>query len=82
MKGNLVLISLVFPVVAFAQGPHGSGTYYQKAQGKKGAELKTALCGIIYNRKERGGADAAYKQLWTDFTLATRCSSVNGIWAR
>ena len=37
-------------------------SYYQAADGKKGAELKTALCGIIYNRTER-----TYKQLWTDF---------------
>ena len=47
---------------AYAQGPNDSGTYYQDANGKKGAELKTALCGIIYNRTER-----TYKQLWTDF---------------
>ena len=47
---------------AYAQGPNDSGTYYQAADGKKGAELKTALCGIIYNRTER-----TYKQLWTDF---------------
>lgn len=47
---------------ALAQGPNNSGTYYQAADGKKGAELKTALCGIIYNRTER-----TYKQLWTDF---------------
>ena len=31
---------------AYAQGPNDSGTYYQDANGKKGAELKTALCGI------------------------------------
>ena len=46
----------------FAQGPNDSGTYYQAADGKKGAELKTALCGIIYNRTER-----TYGDLWTDF---------------
>ena len=47
---------------SFAQGPNNSGTYYQAADGKKGAELKTALCGIIYNRTER-----TYGDLWTDF---------------
>lgn len=47
---------------AYAQGPNDSGTYYQAADGKKGAELKTALCAIIYSRRER-----TYKQLWTDF---------------
>ena len=31
----------------YAQGPNDSGTYYAAADGKKGAELKTALCGII-----------------------------------
>ena len=47
---------------AYAQGPNDSGTYYQADDGKKGAELKTALCAIIYSRTER-----TYKQLWTDF---------------
>lgn len=46
----------------FAQGPNDSGTYYQAADGKKGAELKTALCGIINPHTQR-----TYKQLWTDF---------------
>ena len=31
----------------YAQGPNDSGTYYAAADGKKGYELKTALCGII-----------------------------------
>ena len=31
----------------FAQGPNGSKTYYQGADGKKGSALKTALAGII-----------------------------------
>ena len=57
---TLVLLAISSPI--FAQGPNDSGTYYQPADGKKGAELKTALCGIIYNRTER-----TYKQLWTDF---------------
>lgn len=52
---------------SFAQGPNESGTYYQAADGKKGAALKTALCGIIYNRTERGSADDVYKMLWNDF---------------
>lgn len=37
-------------------------SYYAAADGKKGAELKTALCAIIYNRTER-----TYGDLWTDF---------------
>ena len=51
----------------YAQGPNESGTYYAAADGKKGADLKTALCGIIYNRTERGSADDVYKMLWNDF---------------
>ena len=48
---------------SLAQGPNDSGTYYAAADGKKGAELKTALCAIIYNRT----SERTYKQLWTDF---------------
>ena len=33
--------------MAWAQGPNGSEYYYQAANGKKGAALKTALCEII-----------------------------------
>ena len=57
---TLALLAISSPI--FAQGPNDSGTYYQAADGKKGAELKTALCGIIYNRTER-----TYNDLWTDF---------------
>lgn len=32
---------------AWAQGPNDSGTYYQNADGRKGAALKTAMSGII-----------------------------------
>ena len=53
---------LMLAAAAYAQGPNNSGTYYRNADGKKGQALKTALCGIIYNRTER-----SYSQLWTDF---------------
>jgi endonuclease I len=61
---NFVISAILMLVCSssFAQGPNDSGTYYQNADGKKGAELKTALCGIIYNRTER-----TYGDLWTDF---------------
>ena len=36
--------------------------YYQNADGKTGAALKTAMCGIIYNRTEQ-----QYKDLWEEF---------------
>ena len=67
------ITSTVFMFVAlggaFAQGPNNSGTYYQAADGKKGAQLKTALCGIIYNRTER-----TYGDLWTDFKTTDKRS--------
>ena len=63
----LTFTLLTLTTSLFAQGPNDSGTYYQAADGKKGAELKTALCGIIYNRTERGSADDVYKMLWNDF---------------
>ena len=51
----------------FAQGPNDSGEYYKPADGKKGKELKTALCGVIYDRNEGGDINTAYKALWTHF---------------
>ena len=63
-KSRIFLLSalMVLSAPSWAQGPNNSGTYYQAANGKKGAALKTAMCGIIYNRTER-----TYKELWTDF---------------
>ncbi|MBR5392204.1 MAG: endonuclease [Prevotella sp.] len=63
MKRILLLpCLLIMAAVTWAQGPYNSRDYYQPADGKKGEALKTALCGIIYNRTER-----SYDQLWTDF---------------
>ena len=58
---------LALATTGWAQGPNDSGEYYKAAAGKKGAELKTALCGVIYNRDEGGSLDEAYKALWTHF---------------
>ena len=58
---------LATAATGWAQGPNNSGEYYKAADGKKGAELKTALCGVIYNRDEGGSLDNAYKALWTHF---------------
>lgn len=44
-------------------------SYYAAADGKKGAELKTALCEIIYNRTER-----SYGDLWIDFQTTDKRS--------
>ena len=57
MSVNLVAVGS-FSGSAFAQGPNGSGTYYQAADGKKGKALKTALFKIIQNPKV-----ASYKGL-------------------
>lgn len=65
MKKLSCTITLLMWFLAFgalAQGPNNSGIYYQQANGKKGAALKTALSGVIYNRTER-----TYNDLWTDF---------------
>ena len=49
--------------ISWAQGPNNSGEYYKAANGKKGAALKTALCGVIYSREEGGDLNTAYKAL-------------------
>ena len=69
MKRHLfLLLSLAMCITSlWAQGPNGSGPYYRNADGKRGAQLKTALCGIIYNRNEGGALNTAYKALWTHF---------------
>ena len=43
----LLVMSLLASPAVFSQGPNDTGTYYQAADGKKGAELKTALFQII-----------------------------------
>ena len=58
---------LILAATGWSQGPNDSGEYYKAADGKKGAELKTALCGVIYDREEGGSLDDAYKALWTHF---------------
>lgn len=49
-------------------------SYYAPADGKKGEELKTAMCGIIYNRTEK-----SYDYLWTAFQT-TDVRSDGKIW--
>jgi endonuclease I len=63
----IVALSMLSITTSFAQGPNDSGEYYKAADGKKGAELKTALCKIIYDRDEGGDLSTAYKTLWTHF---------------
>lgn len=61
--------------VAWAQGPNNSGIYYKNADGKKGAALKTAMCGIIYNHTER-----SYNDLWTDFRTTDKRPTDGKVW--
>ena len=69
MKRTHLLMTLValmaLSINAFAQGPNNSGTYYAAADGKKGAELKTALCGII--RANLNANVVSYSGLWTSY---------------
>lgn len=74
-----VVCFMVIAMTAYAQGPNNSGTYYQNANGKKGAELKTALCEIIYDRDEGGSLKDAYKALWTHFRT-TDATSKGKVW--
>lgn len=61
--------------MTWAQGPNGSEYYYKAADGKKGAALKTALCGIIYNKTERD-----YDDLWTDFRSTDKRPTDGKVW--
>jgi len=67
MKTTRLLLTLATLLVAvtntFAQGPNNSGTYYAAADGKKGAELKTALCAIITENHQ----SLTYNSLWGHF---------------
>ena len=79
---QLLLITWMTLATAFcyAQGPNNSGAYYKAADGKQGAALKTAFCGIIYNRDEEGAdLNAAYKALWTHFQ-ATDARDDGSVW--
>ena len=71
---SLFILAAVVTICANAAAPNSSGTYYSAANGKKGAQLKTALCNIIYNRSEQ-----TYKYLWTAFH-ATDVRSDGKIW--
>ena len=60
---------------AAAAAPNGTGTYYQKADGKKGSALKTELSGIIY----QASAKVSYNGLWEAFK-STDVRSDGKIW--
>ena len=64
-----LIVAAMVAMLVNAVAPNGSGTYYQNANGKNGAALKTALCGIIYNRTEK-----SYDYLWTAFRTTDKRS--------
>jgi endonuclease I len=60
----LYVLLLTTGTAVWAQGPNNSGRYYRAANGKAGAELKTAMHHIIRNPKVVGydGLKSAYLQ--------------------
>lgn len=63
LKRMITLNTLILLTLhAFSQGPNGSGTYYQTADGQKGAKLKTAMGRIIHTHKQ-----LSYSELWEAF---------------
>ena len=67
MKTKLLIILclIVAPMTLWAQAPNNTGTYYQKANGKKGRELKTAFFKII-----NAPAVVDYDSLWYAYNIS------------
>ncbi|MDO4195774.1 MAG: endonuclease, partial [Prevotellaceae bacterium] len=59
MRKYLSFVFLFVAVLAYAQGPNGTGNYYRDADGKKGKALKTALHDIINSH-----TTISYNGLW------------------
>ena len=81
MKRTLLLSCLMALTLSiWAQGPNGTGTYYQAADGKKGAELKSVLCDILADGYE--GEDVYVynynSSMWAAYET-TDVHEVNGI---
>ena len=64
-KITTFIVLFLASIAVWAQGPNGTGTYYQSANGKSGQELKTALYNIIKNPDVD-----TYDQLWVDYKYA------------
>jgi len=60
----LTFTLLTLTTSLYAQGPNNTGTYYAAADGKKGYELKTAMCGIIKENHQK----ILYDDLWGYYT--------------
>ncbi|MBQ6192004.1 MAG: endonuclease [Bacteroidaceae bacterium] len=65
----MTLLLAAVAMCTFAAAPNSSGDYYRNADGKKGAALKTALCGIIQTNIEK-----SYDYLWTAFRTTDKRS--------
>ena len=65
----ITLTAVLVALCASAAAPNSSGDYYRNADGKKGAALKTALCGIIQTKIEK-----SYDYLWTAFRTTDKRS--------
>ena len=63
----LTALCLLFATTALWAQPNGTGTYYQKANGKKGRELKTAMFNIIKNPSV-----VHYDSLWYAYNISDR----------
>ena len=73
----MTLLLAAVALLASAAAPNGSGTYYKNANGKKGAELKTALCRILYD--SRNNPSLSYGDLWNAF-YTTDVRDGNKVW--
>lgn len=60
-------VLLLTSSVIWAQAPNGTGTYYQRTDGLKGAALKTAFHKVIMAPKVK-----SYKELWTVYRTTDR----------
>lgn len=58
----MTVLAVALSITATAQVTPAVALYYQAADGTTGAQLKTAMAAIVYNRTER-----TYGDLWTDF---------------
>ena len=70
----MALVLLTAPATIIWAQSNSFVPYYRNANGKKGAALKTSMCGIIYNRTEQ-----SYNSLWTAFKT-TDVRSDGKIW--
>ena len=61
-RSLLTTICLAITSVVLIAQPNGTGTYYEKAHGKKGRELKTAMYEIINTPSVMD-----YDALWTAY---------------